>query len=323
VSWTDSSGQKQNVSSVSRFVPPGLETSVDGSPLSINVSDGDTLLPVSQALVHIVNDSVSPAINDAILTDINGHIMLPAARISSGDQLSIMKNGYETIVTLDSSATFAPIYGHLSVVEGFLNTYNYFINKLASLTIKTADYQNNPIGGIEFSIGGGKVIGHDELNNNVFSMPSALATTDLTTGEKAYANVSSGNYSVAMNPNTQYEFIDYDPSAFPVFLSPESDMTYTLRVADKNLNALFLKVKDADISHAPIAGAKVTLSDGAVDIFTDKLSSLRGVVFYPDGAAVLENKTYTLKVSADGYVQDSQSVTIDKLTHIEVNLTKS
>jgi hypothetical protein len=126
-----------------------------------------------------------------------------------------------------------------------------------------------------------------------------------------------------MNPNVQYEFIDDDPSVFPAFLSPGSEMVYTLRVADKNIDALFLEVKDADISHAPIAGAKVTLSDGAVDIFTDKLSSLRGVVFYPDGAAVLENKMYTLKVTADGYVQDSQSVTVDKLTHIEVNLTKS
>jgi hypothetical protein len=99
-------------------------------------------------------------------------------------------------------------------------------------------------------------------------------------------------------------------------------MTYTLRVADKNVNALFLEIKDSDISNAPIAGAKVTLTDGATDVFTEKLSSLSGVVFYPDGAVPLDNKSYTLKVEADGYTPNTQTITIDKLTHIQVQLTK-
>jgi prepilin-type N-terminal cleavage/methylation domain-containing protein len=323
VSWNDSKGQTQSVSSSSRFVPTGLETSVGGSPLSINVSDGDTLLPVSNVSVHITNNSVSPAINDTIVTDSNGHIMLPAARVSDGNHLSITKGGYETITTLDSSATFTPIYGHVSIAAGFLNTYNYFQSKFASLKIKTADYQNNSIGSIGFSIGGGKILGHDEFNNNVFSMANTVATTDAVSGEKEYSNISAGNYTIVVSANAQYEFIDYDPSMSPVFLSAGSDATYTLRMADEDASALFVEVKDADISHAPIAGAKVTLTDAGSDIFSDKLSSLRGVVFYPDGAAALENKEYNLKVTADGYIENSQLITIDKLTHIVVDLTRN
>ncbi|EKE18965.1 MAG: hypothetical protein ACD_9C00183G0002 [uncultured bacterium] len=322
VSWIGSNGQEQSVSSTSRFVPPGLETSVGGSPLSINVIADDTMLPVPQATVRITNDTVSPPIDDTFLTDDNGHIILPAARISDGDHLSITKSGYETVQTMDSTAIFTPVYGHINVVSGFLNTYNYFQNKLASLTIRSADYQNNLVGSIGFSIGGGKVLGHDEFGNSVFSMANTTGTTGATSGEKEYQNINPGNYTISMEANTQYEFIDYDPSVSPFFLAPEGNATYTLRVADKNLDALFLEIKEADISQAPIAGAKVTLTDGAVDIFTEKLSSLRGVVFYPDGAILLENKAYTLKVEADGYNQDVQTINIDNLTHVEVNLTR-
>ncbi|MDD5396974.1 MAG: prepilin-type N-terminal cleavage/methylation domain-containing protein [Candidatus Moranbacteria bacterium] len=322
ISWSDTAGQMQKVSLSSRFVPPGLETSAGGSPLAINVVDSDTLLPVPQAVVHITNNTMSPVINDSIQTDNEGHIMLPAAKISSDDHLSITKSGYENLETMDSSATFLPVYGHVSVVGGFLNTYNYFINRLSTLTVKTADYQNNSVGNIEFSIKGGKIIGHDNLGVSVFSLPPAIATTDATTGEKKYQDIVSGSYEITMNANTQYAFIDYDPAVFPAVLPPSSDTTYTLRVADKNVNSLFLKVKDADAVGAPIVGAKVTLTDGATDIFTEKLTSLNGILFYPDNATPLENKEYTLKIEADGYTSDSRTITINNLTSVEVSLTK-
>ena len=325
VSWNDGNGQLQSVSSVSRFVPPGLETSVGGSPLSINVSykNSSNTMPVPQASVHITNDSVSPIINDTIQTDSDGHIMLPAARIASGDHLTITKSGYETIETMDSTPTFTPIYRHVDVISNFLNQYSFEQNKLSNITIKSADYQDNPIGSIEFSIEGGKLIGHDNLNNAVFNMANTTGTTDVTSGEKKYSNISSGNYTIAMKTNTQYEFIDLDPSISPAVLAPDSDSTYVIRVADKNINALFLEVKDSDTSHAPIAGAKVTLKDGGTDIFTEKQSSLNGVVFYPDGATPLDNNDYTLEIDADGYGAYSQSVSIDKLTHVEVELTRN
>lgn len=336
VSWNDSNGQLQSVSSTSRFVPPGLETSVGGSPLSINVNykNGSDTVPVSQASVHITNSSTSPIINDTIQTDDDGHIMLPAAKIASSYNVTLTKSGYETVETMDSSDTFTPIYRHVDVVSNFLNQYSFEQNKLSNIIIKSADYQNNPVGNIEFSIGGGKLIGHDNLDNpvfnmsntegnEVFGMSSTTGTTDATSGEKEYEDISPGNYIIGMNANTQYEFIDFDPSISPAVLSPESDLTYTIRVADKNVNALFLEIKDSDASHIPIAGAKVTLKDGDTDVFTEKQSSLNGVVFYPDGATPLDNKTYNLEVDADGYGSGTKTVSIDKLTHVEMELTRN
>ncbi len=323
VSWVDSSGQLKSVSSSSRFVPPGLETSAGGSPLSINVIDGETLLPISQAVVNIKNTIVSPQINDTIKTDGEGHLLLPSARISSGDKVTITKSRYETIETMDSSATFTPIYGHINVIAGFLNTYNYIQNRLAKLTVKAVDYQDKPVGNIGFSIGGGKIIGHDNLGGSIFSMADTSGTTDSIEGKKEYADISAGSYLISMSPNAQYQLIDYDPSATPYFLSPGSDSTYKFRLADKDINALFLEVNNTESPSSPIAGAKVTLVANGVDVFTDKLSSLRGVVFYPDGAELLQVGTYTLKIEADGYDPYEGPVQIDKLTHEIVQLTKN
>ena len=337
VSWKDSNGNSQSVSSTSRFVPPGLETSVGGSPLSINVNsnNGGATTPVSQASVHITNTTVSPAINDTIATDGDGHIMLPAARVASGDHLIITKNGYETVETMDSTATFIPIYKHVDVISGALNQYSFEQNKLANLHIKSADYQNNPVGSIGFSMEGGKIIGHDDVGNVVFSMSNTAGNevfgmsnvtgiTGAASGEKDYVGISPGNYSIAMSANANYEFIDFDPSISPAILAPGGDLTYTLRVADKTVPALFLKVSD-NVDNAPIADAQVTLTDsGNTDIFSGKNSSLRGVVFYPDGATPLAPGTYTLKVQANGYVTKTQSITINNaLTDLEVKLERS
>jgi prepilin-type N-terminal cleavage/methylation domain-containing protein len=323
ISWADSNGQTKSVSSSSRFVPPGLETSVGGSPLSINVIDGETLLPVSQAAVNIKNTSVTPTINDTINTDSNGYILLPSARISNGDKVTITKSGYETIETMDASSTFTPIYGHINVIAGFLNSYNFIQNKLADLTVNTVDYQDNPIGNIQFSISGGKIIGHDNLGANVFSMVNTAGTTDPTEGKKKYSNISSGNYDISTAANVQYQVIDYDPSTTPFFLAPGSDSTYKIRLADKNIDALFLEVDDSESPAAPIAGAKVTLSKNGTDIFTDKLSSLRGIVFYPDGSDSLTAGNYDLKIEADGYTAYNGSVDVNKLTHEVVHLVKN
>jgi len=320
VSWTDSSGQSKSVSSSSRFVPPGLETNAGGAPLSISVVDGETLLPVPQASVNIKNSSVSPAINDTINTDDDGLILLPSARISSGDKVTIAKSGYETIETEDSSASFTPIYGHINVIVNFLNTYNYFINRLADLTVQSVDYQDNPIGGVQFSIEGGKVTGHNGIDE-VYSMPDATGTTDSAEGKKKYSNISPGNYTISTGANAQYEFIDFDPSITPFPLAPGSDSTYKLRLADKDINALFLTITNTEVpDSSPIAGAKVTLTYNGTDVFTEKESSLNGVVYYPDEGELLSAGTYGLKIEAEGYAIYNGTVEINKLTHKVVQL---
>lgn len=333
ISWPDSNGQTQEVSSLSRFIPPGLESSLGGASWAINVSGSDGV-GVPQASVHIVNNDVSPPKNTTIQTDDDGYIMVSSAPESSnGYHMTVSKSGYETVETMDATATFTPIYPHASVALGSLNTYNFVQDKLSDLTVKTADYQNNPIGDIGFSIEGGKLIGHDYIEDPVgsglfswvsrFNMASATGTTGATSGEKEYDDISPGSYTIAMASNAQYDFIDFDPSTSPAVLIPGVTSTYIMRVAPKNVNALFIKITDA--AGNPVSGATAKLMDsgGSVEIFSGKTSSLRGVIFYPDGATPLVSGNYILVIEAIGFETKTESITIvdGDITELNIQLT--
>jgi prepilin-type N-terminal cleavage/methylation domain-containing protein len=319
VSWNGSQGQMQNVSAISRFVPPGLETTDGGAPLAINVKGSDNS-HVAQAAVHIVNNAVTPVIDFTVQTDNDGHLMIPAAPASSGGyQFTISKSGYETVATVDPhSVPYTPTYRHQDVLLNILNMYDYIVDKLSTLTIKTSDYQNNPVSDIHFSIKGGKVIGHIDPDQDVVNMDIADVATN-TNGEKKYTDISPGNYIITMAANTQYELIDHDPSMTPCALIPGATSEYKLLLADKTKDSLAVTV--TNMTDSPIENALVTLTDsGGTEIFSAKPTSKSGIIFYPDGENPLLPETYTLKVEASGYAEQDTSVTIDKLTKETIKL---
>jgi prepilin-type N-terminal cleavage/methylation domain-containing protein len=333
VSWDDSNGQSQSVVSVSRFVPPGLETDAGGAPLAINVTDssGNGVLEPS---IHIENNSISPTVSTTKVAGIDGHILMPSASASVGGyHFTITKNGYETVETMDATPTFIPRYPHASVIMGSMNLYAYEQNKLADLTIKTEDIQGNPVGNIRFSMEGGKRIGRDNEGNDVYNMSntdgnelfglgSATAETDSTNGKKEYPDISPGNYKITMEPHAQFEFIDFDPSQTPANLMPGSDLTYVMKVADKNIDSLFLNITNSEGN--PIAGAQVRMVDGSgAEVFSGETSSARGVVFYPNGETPLASGTYNLEIQTAGYETQNDSITISGLTKKNIVLTES
>lgn len=344
VSWTDSNGQTQEVSSLARFVPPGLETAIvpPGASWIMNVSEnsGGSLVGVSGSEIHIVNNDVSPAIdtNPPLTTNSDGIVIIPSAPESAGGyQITVSKSGYETIETMDTTATFTPVYPHASVALGSLNLYNVIQDQLSRLTIRTADYQDAPIGSINFSIAGGKLVGHESgvpvyhmssiASSEVYGQQSDNGTTGAS-GTKIYDSLSPGSYMIEMNPSTQngYDFIDFDPSVSPAALGSVSQ-TYTMRVAPSNVNALLIRITDDDEdAPSPVANATAKLTDaGSVEIFSGKTSSLRGIIFYPDGATPLLAGNYTLEIEAIGFVTKTEPVTIidGDITEKDIQLTPS
>ncbi|EKE20022.1 MAG: hypothetical protein ACD_8C00066G0007 [uncultured bacterium] len=328
VSWKGTDGTDQEISSVLRFVPPGLEASAGGAPLAINVKGGDGEA-VKQSQVHIVNTTVVPALNFTVQTDDVGHIMLPSAPESMGGyQITVSKNGYETVATQNSPALdykndeYIPIYTHGTVLLGALNMYDYIQDKLSKIIIKTTDYQNLPIGDIAFAIDGGKVLGLDAVNANVYNLHEA-GVTDVGTGQKEYSNVSPGNYVVAMTANAQYDFVDYLPNLSSIAVAPGTDFVYEVKLADKNINGIMVNVSDS-VENLPIVDAKVSLKDDSgVDIFVQKPVSVNGVMYYPDSANPLSAGSYTLKVEATNYTTQEVTVNINELTKVEVKLVVS
>lgn len=328
VSWKDTNGNNKEISSIARFVPAGLETSAGGAPLAINVKGSDGTA-VSQAQVHIINNAVAPALNFTVQTDNTGHIMLPAAPESlSGYQISVSKNGYETVATQISPSldykgdSYVPIYTHGTVLLSTLNMYDYIQDKLSKLTVKASDYKSNPIGNIAFDIDGGKVLGLDATNANVYNMHDS-STTDVLTGQKEYPAASPGNYTINITTTAQYEIAEYLPKISPVAVVPGTEFLYEAKLADKSVNGILVTVLDS-VSNSPVLDAKVSFRDNSnADVFVGKSVSANGIMYYPDSAVSLSSGNYILKIEAIDYTMQEINVNVNNLTKQEVKLVKS
>ena len=195
ISWSDTTGKTQEVASMSRFVPPGLETTDGGAPLAIIVKGSDNTA-VKQATVHIVNSAVTPTLDFTVETDDNGNIMIPAAPLSSGGyQFTISKDGYETVKTVDpASVSYIPAYRNQDVLPNTLNMYTYIEDQLSNLTIQARDYQDNAIANIQFSIAGGKNLSSNTIVYNMNTTGSTGAD-----GNKEYNNVIDRIANVILN----------------------------------------------------------------------------------------------------------------------------
>lgn len=340
ISWTDSLGQTKKVTGTSRFVPPGLETNVGGSPLSVNIisNDGGITSPVDDARMHITNNSLNPAVDDVMITGSDGHIMSPAARVATGYHVTITKEGYETVQTMDTTPIFNPINKHIDVVAGAagaLNERTFTQNKLANLKVKSVDNKNVSVANIEFSINGGKAIGHDNLGalvylmsntpgNELFGLANKVATTDAS-GEKQFNAISPGNYNISMSENADYKFIDFDPSVNPYILPQGSNSTITIKVAKKNDPGIIFTITD-NVDNAPIADAQITLTNNSgTEIFSGKRSSLGGIFFYPDSDAPFSPGSYTYKVEANGYTTKTETINVNGsgITELPIQLARN
>jgi 5-hydroxyisourate hydrolase-like protein (transthyretin family) len=202
-----------------------------------------------------------------------------------------------------------------------LNAYDYIVDKLSDLTIKTVDYQNNPVGNLGFTLSGGKILGRYVSNIDVLNTHDDSAT-DSATGEKKYTAISPGNYDINMNANAQYLFAEHTPTGPIVVLLPDTDLTYEVKVVDVNIDGILVNILDNDTG-APILDAKVSLIDSiGAEVFSDKEVSENGIAYYPDSATPLPAGDYTLKIEAADYVTQEISVTVNKLTQQEVKLVK-
>jgi len=312
VSWNNGTGNAGSVYVVSRFVPYGLESSVGGGVLAINIVDG-TGAGVSRANVQIVNSTVSPAVNfDAETSDL-GNLMFPGALPSTQNyQLTVSKSGYETVATLPPypiTASYYPTDVHASVTTGALNVKTVVINKLANLHIFTADGAGNKISEVpcNFSLTGGRIIGTtpDMTHDPVYNMQNESSSVPAG-GEKDFDTISPGQYILTVSVPSGYVLVGIDPVS-PFSLEPDTTLEVKIKLAQLNSSALLATVEDA--TGNVIGGAQVELknADGYDVIQT---TDAEGVVFFSQGTDPLSPGTYDLKVIATGYQENNSQVVI-------------
>jgi type II secretory pathway pseudopilin PulG len=322
VSWDSDA---YNVTLASRFVPPGIESSAANlGVLVVNVYSDQSKSNVSGSTVLVTN--AATGFHETDETDNFGRLMLVGLPESTKKyQVTLAKSGYEAVATLPPypATNYNPTDTHASVIKSAVNTIDIIQNKTANLKIKTTDYLNQSVAGMNFYLKGGRVMGTtvpaDPLvpGDPKYKIDEHAQTE--ADGEKDYDAVSPGQYEFTLE-KTGYTLIGLN-AVSPFLLASEQTLPLAVKVSPNNVTALLINVKK-DLT-TPIAGASVHLTNiGGYN--TTLTTDANGMVFFPNVAdPPFAAGPYNFSITAAGYkdVSDSVTVTAGSLETKEVVMT--
>jgi type II secretory pathway pseudopilin PulG len=317
VSWTSSF--QGSVVFITDIAPKGVETSVGGGTLSLNVFDAEGV-GVSQARVHIVNEGVNPTIDATYQIDNYGAFVLPGIPASvERYHVTASKQGYSQERTYGSDELDAPLKPHASVYEGQVTGISFAIDKMSAMNIESsgeASQEYPVIGNVPFTLVGSKLIGQNE-GEPVYKYSQAHTTNGA--GEVTLSNMEWDSYSFSVSKQqTGLDLVGVEvpPGTVvvqPVGLLPDTVLNARLVLAAEH--SLLVTVRDEADSHA-IFGAQTRLFNAATEYDETRPTNEDGQAFF----IPLESDSYSLEVQMQGYQPSAQGVAVSGTNSIIVFL---
>ena len=135
------------------------ETASNTGALFVSVVD-DSGQPVSGANVHVVNSSVSPAVDVSDTTDQNGIAIfydLPPSTSGYHYQITGSKSGYSTLATIAPSGSLQPTYPNQNLIVQNSSYVTLTLKQQGddSLAIETTDLSGNALPNVKVYVKGG------------------------------------------------------------------------------------------------------------------------------------------------------------------------
>ena len=246
------------------IAPINLENSTGRGALFVNVFDASGV-PVQQANVSIINNSVNPPINLNEVTANNGMFQLVDTATSSLSYfITVSKNGYssERTYAIGDPQNPNPSKPHATVAEATVTALSFSIDRLSTFNLSTKDMFCSSVGNIDFNMRGNKLIGA-----GVYKYNQNVATN---AGGSFLKNDTEWDAYSFQNLDAQYDIAGYD-IAWPLTVNPNTNHVSNWRVALKNQSALLVTVQDAGgqfINDANVALSGPTLKSGQTKIET-------------------------------------------------------
>jgi hypothetical protein len=211
---------------------------------------------ISGASVHVVNASVTPAIDLTDTTNASGSLQLVGVTTSSQNyQIFVSKDGYSSQQTypLGESSNPNPLLPHVTVISQAVTTVSFSIDLTSRLSLATYTPTCQPVSDQYISISGSKLIG---------SNPDILKfSTTTTTGLSGVATLSSvewDTYLFSLFSTSTYDLAGMNVlHPFTVNPATESSVGFTLLPSDRP--SVLIAVKDGTTGLS-IPHASVTLS---------------------------------------------------------------
>ena len=243
-----------DVAITTTVAPQSLESVNQNGTLSLFAVDANGN-PVSDALVHVVNASVTPSIDLVDTTNASG--ILELVGVPSSTQryaVTVTKSGYSSDATYLPGAPSNPnpIKPHLTVTPQTVTAGTFVIDQLSQLNVYSSDNQCVAVGNTPFSITGAKLIG---TSPNVLKYSSSSITNG--SGLAALQNLEWDSYVFALTSSSQ-NLVGTLPLA-PLVLNPSSTASFRFVVQPAANPALLVTIEDA-ATGAGLSNATATLT---------------------------------------------------------------
>lgn len=254
VCW-DASSCTKPVRLTSNFVPKTLEYASDAGAMFVTVIDASGL-PVAGADVRVTNDN--PAVNVYNQTDIHGKLELlnlPPAQNTYHVQVS--KPGYSSDQTIAVSASNPnPTNPDTSIVTSDVTNVTLAIDRVSSLLVRALNQDGcTGLGQVSVRVKGSRLIGQSP---DVPAYDQTFATD--ASGQFLISNLPWDSYSMTIS-GAGYDVVGITPPD-TITINPGASVTASVVMTGHQANTARIIVRDVG-THAPIANAAVTLSDGA------------------------------------------------------------
>lgn len=234
--------------------PKGLESASNQGSLFINVFDASGEA-VSGVEVHVVNASVTPAIDLTDTANNNGMLQLVGVPTSTQSyQISVSKGGYssDTTYPIGAPENPNPVKPHATVAEGTLTAISFAIDRASELAVYSSDNTCVHIGSNTFGIAGSKLIG---ANPDVVKF--STSTVIGGSGSSTVSGIEWDTYALALT-SSSYDLAGTLPLS-PLIVNPSSSLSFRFVLQAKQPKSLLVSVIDS-ASGAGIRDANVALS---------------------------------------------------------------
>lgn len=238
-----------------RVAPKSLESSSNNGSLFVKAIDANGL-PITQVDVHVVNASVTPAIDLNDATNVAGVLQLVGVSTSTqGYQIAVSKQGYSSDKTyrVGDPVNPNPVKPHATVAAQTVTEITFSIDRTSAVNVSTTDSLCSPIGNKSFSIRGSKLIG---TNPDVLKFSTTTATGAL--GSKKFTEVEWDTYSLSLNEAAD-DVLGTLP-LLPLVINPSSTLDFGFILRPAAPRSLLATLKNAVGGGGIPAGASVNLS---------------------------------------------------------------
>lgn len=234
--------------------PKNLENTAITGSLFVNVFDAAGV-GVGGATVHVVNASVTPAIDLTDTTNASGSLQLVGVATSTQKyQITVSKNGYssEKTYTLGDAGNPNPVKPHATIASQSVTSISFAIDRVSTLALSATDNLCVPIANQSIALAGAKIIG---TSPDVLKFSTTTATD--ASGVATMQNLEWDTYAIAVSSST-YDLSGMSlPTPLTINPSTTNSLGITLQVPARPTVQVF--ATDTDTG-APVAGATVTLS---------------------------------------------------------------